>query len=41
VNLIANLAEIPAEAIKDLDVRDYLKIQEALKDFLSPTAQES
>jgi hypothetical protein len=41
VNLIANLAEIPAEAIKDLDMRDYLKIQEVLKDFLSPATQES
>jgi hypothetical protein len=37
VNLIANLAEIPTEAIKDLDMRDYLKIQDLLKDFLSPT----
>jgi hypothetical protein len=34
VNLIANLAEIPAEAVKDLDMQDYLKIQEVLKDFL-------
>jgi hypothetical protein len=41
VNLIANLAEIPAEAVKDLDMRDYLKIQEVLKDFLSPAMQES
>jgi hypothetical protein len=41
VNLIANLAEIPADAIKDLDMRDYLRIQEVLKDFLSPATQES
>jgi hypothetical protein len=41
VNLIANLAEIPSETIKDLDMRDYLKIQEVLKDFLSPATQES
>jgi hypothetical protein len=41
VNLIANLAEVPAESIKDLDMRDYLKIQEELKDFLSPAIQES
>jgi hypothetical protein len=41
VNLIANLAEVPAEAIKDLDMRDYLKIQESLKDFLSPETRES
>jgi hypothetical protein len=38
INLIANLAEIPAEAIKDMDMRDYLKIQDFLKDFLSPAA---
>ncbi|MDR3187304.1 MAG: phage tail assembly protein [Holosporaceae bacterium] len=41
VNLIANLAEIPAEAVKDLDMRDYLKIQEILRDFLSPETRES
>jgi hypothetical protein len=41
VNLIANLAEIPAEAVKDLDMRDYLKIQEVLKDFLSPAIPEN
>ncbi len=35
VQLIANLAEIPAEAIQDLDLRDYVKIQNWLKDFLS------
>lgn len=40
VQLIANLAEIPAEAIQDLDLRDYMKIQNWLKDFLSvPTPQ--
>lgn len=39
VNLIANLAEVPAETIQDLDMRDYLKIQEVLKDFLSPPTQ--
>ena len=35
VNLVANLAEIPAEAIQDLDLCDYMKIQEWLKDFLA------
>ncbi len=34
VNLIANLAEIPIDAVEDLDLRDYLKIQNWLKDFL-------
>ncbi len=35
VNLIANLSEIPVDAVEDLDLRDYLKIQEWLKDFLA------
>lgn len=36
INLIANLAEVPTDAIQDLDLRDYMKIQTWLKDFLSP-----
>jgi hypothetical protein len=36
VNLVANLAEIPTDVIHELDMRDYLKIQDVLKDFLSP-----
>lgn len=36
INLIANLAEVSPEAIQELDLCDYLKIQEWLKDFLSP-----
>ena len=35
VNLIANLAEVSPEVIQDLDLRDYLKIQNWLQDFLS------
>ena len=35
VDLIANLAEVAPEAIQELDLSDYLKIQEWLKDFLS------
>lgn len=35
VTLISNLAEIPVVAVEDLDLRDYLKIQEWLKDFLA------
>lgn len=35
VNLIANLSEIPVDAVEDLDLRDYLKIQNWLKDFLA------
>ena len=41
VQLIANLAEVAVESIQELDLRDYLKIQNWLKDFLSPEAQES
>lgn len=38
--LIANLAEISTEAIQDLDLRDYMKIQNWLKNFLvQPTPQ--
>ena len=39
VNLIANLAEIPVDSVEDLDLRDYLKIQDWLKDFLSATSR--
>jgi len=35
VNLIANLSEIPVDVVEDLDLRDYLKIQNWLKDFLA------
>lgn len=41
INLIANLAEIPAEAIQDLDLCDYLKIQEWLKGFLVQPSQKN
>ncbi|MBR1734606.1 MAG: phage tail assembly protein [Alphaproteobacteria bacterium] len=39
VNLVANLAEVPIETIQDLDLQDYLKMQEILKGFLSPAMQ--
>ena len=39
INLIANLAEIPVDSVEDLDLRDYLKIQDWLKDFLSVTSR--
>lgn len=41
VKLIANLAEISPEAIQDLDLRDYLKIQNWLKDFLSVSTPQN
>jgi hypothetical protein len=34
VNLIADLAEVLAETIKDLDMRDYLKIQDVSRSSL-------
>ena len=36
VFLLANLSEISTEAIENLEIADYLKIQNWLKDFLSP-----
>jgi hypothetical protein len=35
VQLIANLSELPIDAIEDLDLRDYAKIQKELFVFLS------
>ncbi|WP_353279927.1 phage tail assembly protein [Wolbachia endosymbiont (group B) of Udea ferrugalis] len=35
VALIANLASISREAVEELDLADYSKIQEALQNFLS------
>ena len=35
VRLIANLAELPPEAILKLDLKDYAAIQRALSGFLS------
>lgn len=41
VRLLANLAEVSVESIQELDLRDYLKIQNWLKDFLSQEAPAS
>ena len=41
VNLIANLAEVSPEVIQDLDLRDYLKIQSWLQNFLSAEAKKN
>ena len=41
VNLIANLAEIPVESVQELDLSDYLKTQNWLKNFLSPETTEN
>ncbi|MBY0545322.1 MAG: phage tail assembly protein [Gammaproteobacteria bacterium] len=37
VALIANLADIPKDAVEELDLADYAKIQEALQGFLLPS----
>ena len=39
VNLIANLGEISPETVQELDLRDYIKIQEWLRDFLSASTE--
>lgn len=40
VQLIANLAEIPAEAVEDLDLSDYMKVQNWLQNFLSVSTKK-
>lgn len=39
VALIANLADIQKDAVEELDLADYAKIQEALHGFLLPLNQ--
>ena len=39
VNLIANLAEVSIENVEDLDLKDYMKIQTWLQNFLSVEPQ--
>ena len=41
VRLIASLAEISPESVEELDLRDYVKIQTWLKDFLSVETPQS
>ena len=41
VALIANLAGIPREAVEELDLADYAKIQGVLQNFLSPLEQKT
>lgn len=41
VILTANLASMPKEAIEELYLEDYVKIQEVLKDFFSPITQRT
>jgi len=35
INLFANLCEVTPEALMDLDMADYAKLQKAYQDFLS------
>ncbi|MBQ3565323.1 MAG: phage tail assembly protein [Alphaproteobacteria bacterium] len=39
VHLLANLGEISTETIENLEIADYLKIQNWLRDFLSPETE--
>ncbi len=39
IHLLANLGEIPTEAIENLEIADYLHIQNWLRDFLSPRTE--
>ena len=41
VNLIANLGEISPETVQELDLRDYIKIQEWLRNFLSVSMEKN
>lgn len=34
-NLFANLCEVSPEVLKDMDLKDYTKLQEAYRDFFS------
>jgi hypothetical protein len=40
VNFIANLAEISADAVQELDLQDYAKIQDVLRSFLVPSVPQ-
>ncbi|WP_353277471.1 phage tail assembly protein [Wolbachia endosymbiont (group B) of Villa cingulata] len=39
--LTANLTSVAKEAIEELDIADYVKVQEVLKDFFSPITQKT
>lgn len=41
VVLTANLTSVTKEAIEELDIADYAKVQEVLKDFFSPMIQKT
>ncbi|WP_353277389.1 phage tail assembly protein [Wolbachia endosymbiont (group B) of Villa cingulata] len=39
--MTANLTSVAKEAIEELDIADYVKVQEVLKDFFSPITQKT
>jgi len=39
VAILANLAEVPQEVIQDLDMADYLQLQEVYRGFFGPPQQ--
>ena len=41
ITMFSNLAEVSPEVIKNMDMADYNKVQEAYKSFLSPSKQKS
>ncbi len=41
ITLTANLTSVTKEAIEELDIVDYVKAQEILKDFFSPIIQKT
>ncbi|GFR20643.1 phage tail tube protein FII [Trichonephila clavata] len=41
VTLTANLTSVAKEVIEELDIADYVKVQEVLKDFFSPIIQKT
>ncbi|WP_253299816.1 phage tail assembly protein [Wolbachia endosymbiont of Chironomus riparius] len=41
VTLTANLTSVAKETIEELDIADYVKMQQVLRDFFSPILQRS
>ncbi|WP_264735410.1 phage tail assembly protein [Wolbachia endosymbiont (group A) of Rhinocyllus conicus] len=41
ITLTANLTSVTKETIEELDIADYAKVQEVLKDFFSPIIQKT
>ncbi|WP_264735355.1 phage tail assembly protein [Wolbachia endosymbiont (group A) of Rhinocyllus conicus] len=41
ITLTANLTSVTKETVEELDIADYAKVQEVLKDFFSPIIQKT